>query len=384
MVARQENQTREDPEIALNTALDANSGTTQVREGFHFNEVRLAEWMKANVAGYHGPLTVEQFKGGQSNPTYKIATPSRCYVLRRKPPGLLLKGAHAVEREAKVLAALSAVGYPVARVYGLCLDDGVIGTWFYVMELVQGRIFWDATFPDVPCDDRPAYFHAMNETLARLHLVDYQSIGLGDFGRPGNYFARQIARWTKQYLEDVNAGRDPAMDRLIEWLPANVPTNDETRLVHGDFRCDNLIFHPSEPRVLAVLDWELSTLGSPLADFAYHGMMYQMPPGIVAGLAGSDLSLLNIPSEVAYIADYCRSTGRTSIPDYTFYLAFNFFRLAAILHGIRGRVARGTAVSADAQRRSQSFSTLANLGWSQAEEATRLRRSHDQRSCLHE
>lgn len=353
----------------MNTEVDANSGTTRVRAGFHFDEGRLAEWMRANVEGYRGPLAVEQFKGGQSNPTYKIVTRRRCYVLRRKPPGLLLKGAHAVEREAKILTALSAVGYPVAHVYGLCLDDGVIGTWFYVMEHVQGRIFWDATFPNVPRDERPAYFRAMSDTLARLHVVDYQSIGLRDFSRPGNYFCRQIARWSRQYLEDLSAGRDPAIDRLIEWLPAHVPSNDETRIVHGDFRCDNLIFHPTEPRVLAVLDWELSTLGSPLADFAYHAMMYHMPPDIVAGLAGSDLSLLNIPSEAAYIDDYCRSTGRASIPDYNFYLAFNFFRLAAIFHGIRGRVARGTAISADALRRSQSFSALANIGWSHAEAA---------------
>jgi aminoglycoside phosphotransferase (APT) family kinase protein len=349
----------------MNTALDSNSGTTPVREGYHFDEARLAEWMNANVKDYHGPLAVEQFKGGQSNPTYKIVTPSRGYVLRRKPPGQLLKGAHAVEREAKILAALNSVGYPVAHIYGLCVDDSVIGTWFYVMELVEGRIFWDATFPDVSREDRPAYFYAMNETLARLHMVDYRSIGLGDFGRPGNYFERQIARWSKQYIEDIDAGRDPAMDRLIEWLPAHVPSNGETRIVHGDYRCDNMIFHRTEPRVLAVLDWELSTLGSPLADFAYHAMMYRMPPGIVAGLAGSDLTRLNIPSEEAYLDHYCRSVGRASIRDYDFYLAFSFFRLAAIFHGIRGRVTRGTASSADAHRRAQSFSTLANLAWVQ-------------------
>jgi aminoglycoside phosphotransferase (APT) family kinase protein len=345
----------------LTTSLDANSGTTPVRAGYHFDEKRLAEWMSRNVTNFRGPLAVEQFKGGQSNPTYKIATARRSYVLRRKPPGILLKGAHAVEREAKVLTALSSVGYPVAQVYGLCVDDSVIGTWFYVMELVEGRIFWDATFPDVSHEERPAYFHAMNETLARLHMVDYQSIGLGDFGRSGNYFERQIARWSKQYLEDVDAGRDPAMDSLIDWLPAHVPSNDETSIVHGDFRCDNLIFHPTEPRVLAVLDWELSTLGSPIADFAYHALMYRMPPGIVAGLAESDLKRLNIPSEETYIDDYCRRVGRAAISNFDFYLAFNLFRLAAIFHGIRGRVNRGTASSADAHRRAQSFSALANL-----------------------
>jgi aminoglycoside phosphotransferase (APT) family kinase protein len=370
MVACQENQARGASKAAMNSAIDANSDTTPVREDYHFDEARLAEWMAANVEDYRGPLAVEQFKGGQSNPTYKILTPSRSYVLRRKPPGRLLKGAHAVEREAKILAALGSVGYPVARVYGLCVDNGVIGTWFYVMELVEGRIFWDATFPDVARDERPAYFHAMNETLARLHMLDYESIGLGDFGRSGNYFERQIARWSKQYLEDVDAGRDPAMDRVIDWLRVHVPSNDGTRIVHGDFRCDNVIFHPTEPRVVAVLDWELSTLGSPLADFAYHAMMYRMPPEIVAGLAGSDLERLNIPSEQTYIDDYCRSVGRVSMPDYDFYLVFSFFRLAAIFHGIRGRIARGTAASADAKRRAQSFSTLANLAWAQVERST--------------
>jgi aminoglycoside phosphotransferase (APT) family kinase protein len=353
----------------MNRVGDASAGTTSVREGYHFDEKRFAEWMTANVEDYRGPLAVEQFMGGQSNPTYKIVTPGRCYVLRRKPPGRLLKGAHAIEREAKILAALSSVGYPVAHVYGLCVDDSIIGTWFYVMELVEGRVFWDATFPDVARDQRPAYFHAMNDTLARLHRVDYRAIGLADFGRSGNYFERQIARWSRQYLEDVDAGRDAAMDRLIEWLPAHVPSSDETCIVHGDYRCDNLIFHPTEPRVVAVLDWELSTLGHPLADFAYHAMMYRMPPGIVAGLAGSDLAALNIPPEQAYIADYCKRVGRASIPSYDFYLAFNFFRLAAIFHGIRGRVARGNAASADAERRAQSFSTLAALAWTQVERA---------------
>jgi aminoglycoside phosphotransferase (APT) family kinase protein len=367
MVACQENQTRSFAKTIMTTGVQNPVDTTPVREGYGFDEARFAEWMTANVAGFRGPLTVEQFKGGQSNPTYKIMTPERSYVLRRKPPGPLLKGAHAVEREAKILAALDSIGYPVARIYGLCVDDGVIGTWFYVMELVEGRIFWDATLPEIPRDERPAYFHAMNEALARLHLVDYQTLGLADFGRPGNYLRRQIARWSKQYIEDVDAGRDAAMDRLIEWLPDHIPSSDDTRIVHGDFRCDNVIFHPTEPRVLAVLDWELSTLGHPLVDFAYHAMMYHMPPEIVAGLAGSDLSALNIPSEQAYLADYCHTVGRVSIPDYDFYLAFNFFRLAAIFHGIRGRVVRGTAASADAKKRAESFSTLARLSWTQVE-----------------
>jgi len=345
----------------------ANVGTTPVREAHRFDEAAVARWMEDHVAGFAGPLTVEQFKGGQSNPTYKLVTPGHAYVLRRKPPGQLLKGAHAVEREAKVLSALGSVGFPVAHIHGLCTDDSVIGTWFYVMDMVDGRIFWDATFPDVGRGERPAYFDAMNDTLARLHKVDYEAVGLGDYGRSGNYFERQIARWSKQYLDDVDAGRDPHMDRLIEWLPANIPPGDETSIVHGDFRCDNMIFHPTEPKVLAVLDWELSTLGHPGADFAYHAMMYRMPPHIVAGLAGADLSALNIPSEAEYLAAYCRRTGREAMPAYDFYIAFNLFRMAAIFHGIKGRVIRGTASSAQATERVKVFPELAAIAWAQAE-----------------
>ncbi len=346
------------------------SGTTDVRAEHRFDETRLADWMKTHVEGYAGPLTVRQFKGGQSNPTYRLLTPAASYVLRRKPPGQLLKGAHAVEREVQVLTALRAVDFPVPRVYGLCTDETVIGTWFYVMDHVEGRIFWDLTLPDVSREQRPGYFDAMNETLARLHSIDYQSIGLADYGRPGNYFQRQIARWSKQYLSDVEAGRDPHMDRLIEWLPAHLPEGDETRIVHGDFRLDNLIFHPSEPRVLAVLDWELSTLGHPLADFSYHLMMYRMPPLVTVGLKGADLAALNIPSESECVATYCRRTGRRDIPHLDFYLAFNLFRFAAIAHGIKGRLARGTASSAHAARMADAVPFLAELAWQQAEIAT--------------
>jgi aminoglycoside phosphotransferase (APT) family kinase protein len=349
------------------TDQEANSGTTDVRPPHRFDEGALANWMAANVEGFSGPLTVQQFKGGQSNPTYKLITPAKSYVLRRKPPGRLLKGAHAVEREAKVLSALGATGFPVAHVYGLCTDDAVIGTWFYLMEMVDGRIFWDATIPEVSREERPNYFDAMNETLARLHLTDYASIGLADYGRPGNYFERQIKRWSEQYLSDTDAGRDDNMDRLIEFLPANIPPGDETSIVHGDFRIDNVIFHSTEPKIIAVLDWELSTLGHPLADFAYTAMMYRMPPKIVAGLGGSDLEKLNIPGEAAFLEDYCRRTHRAGMPGYDFYIAFNFFRIAAIFHGIKGRSIRGTAASAQARERSAVFPELAALAWKQAE-----------------
>ena len=348
---------------------ESNAGTTSVRAGYGFDVAALDAWMRGHVDGYAGPLVVEQFKGGQSNPTYKLVTPGRHYVLRRKPPGQLLKGAHAVEREAKVLTGLGKAGFPVAHVYGLCTDDSVIGTWFYVMEMVEGRIFWDATFPGVATAERAGYFDAMNATIAALHSVDYAAVGLGDYGRPGNYFARQIARWSKQYAEDAEAGRDPTMDRLVEWLPANIPAGDEATIVHGDFRCDNMIFHPTEPRVLAVLDWELSTLGHPAADFAYHAMMYRMPPTIVAGLAGADIAALGIPTEADYLAAYCRRTGRDGMPGYDYYLAFNLFRLAAIFHGIKGRVLRGTAASAQAKERVAMLPELIGLAWQQARKA---------------
>lgn len=346
----------------------ANSGTTAVREGYRFDEAALAAWMQANVKDFAGPLVVEQFKGGQSNPTYKLVTPGKSYVMRRKPPGQLLPGAHAVDREARVLSALGAAGFPVAHVHGLCTDDSVIGTWFYVMDMVEGRVFWDATFPDVPRDERPAYFDAMNAAMAQLHSFDPAAIGLADYGKPGNYFARQIGRWGKQYLGDELAGRNADMDAVLEWLQGNIPEGDESSVIHGDFRCDNMIFHPTEPKILAVLDWELSTLGHPLADFAYHAMMYRMPPDIVPGLGQADIAALNIPSEADYIAAYCRRTGRSDIPGYGFYLAFNLFRLAAIFHGIKGRVLRGTAANAQAAQRAEAFPRLARLAREAMEE----------------
>ncbi|MEP7351373.1 MAG: phosphotransferase [Sphingorhabdus sp.] len=351
----------------MSTDAETNMGTTGVRDGFRFDQAALAQWMDENVAGFEGPLSVEQFKGGQSNPTYKLVTPRKSYVLRRKPPGQLLKGAHAVEREAKVQAALGPTGFPVSHIYGLCTDEAVIGTWFYIMDMIEGRIFWDAAAPGIEPAERAALYDSMNASLARLHMVDYSAIGLGDYGRPGNYFERQIRRFSKQYLEDTDAGRDANMDRLIAWLQANIPPDDDTvSITHGDFRIDNMIFHPSEPRVLAVLDWELSTLGHPGADFAYHAMMYRMPPHIVAGLGGYDISGTGIPDEQSYLAAYCARTGREGMPGYAYYITFNFFRIAAIFHGIKGRVIRGTATSAQAKERVAVLPELMELAWQQA------------------
>ena len=351
------------------SALDAasNAGAEPVRRGFELDANKLTAWLADHVKDFRGPLQIEQFKGGQSNPTYRLTTPERRYVLRRKPPGQLVKGAHAIEREARVMTALHRTGFPTPEVFGLCEDDGVIGSCFFVMDMVEGRIFWDAAFSEVERDERPLYFDAMNAALARLHGLDPGRVGLETFGRPGNYFERQIERWTRQYLEDADAGRDDAMDELVDWLPAHIPPGDESKIVHGDFRCDNLIFHPSEPRILAVLDWELSTLGHPLADFAYHAMMYRMPPDIVAGLQGANLAAMNIPSEADYISVYCERTQRDSIPSYEFYVAFNLFRLAAIFHGIKGRVVRGAAASSHARERADSFPRLAAMALQSAQ-----------------
>jgi aminoglycoside phosphotransferase (APT) family kinase protein len=347
-----------------------NSGTAEVRAAHRFDVGALEAFMAQEVEGFAGPLSVEQFKGGQSNPTYKLLTPARSYVLRRKPPGKLLPGAHAVDREYRVIDALGRQGFPVARALALCTDEAVIGTPFYIMDMVEGRIFWDPSFPEVSREDRPRYFDAMNATIAALHGIDPEAAGLGDYGKPGNYFARQIARWSRQYLEDAEAGRVHSMDRLVEWLPLNIPADaGEARIIHGDYRCDNMIFHPTEPRVLAVLDWELSTLGHPLADFSYHLMTYRMPAALTSGLEGLDLARLNIPEEADYIAAYCARTGRGGIPDIDFYMAFNMFRLAAIIHGIKGRIARGTAASGHAESMAARLEPLADLAWAQAQRA---------------
>lgn len=348
----------------------ANTGTRDVSERLRFDEAALTEWMQANVRGFEGPLTISQFKGGQSNPTYKLDTPSASYVLRRKPPGKTLPGAHAVDREYRVMAALGGQGFPVPRVHGLCEDDGVIGTAFFVMDMVPGRIVWEAQFPGLAPEARAAHFDAMNATMAQLHSYDPAAIGLGDYGKAGGFVQRQVARWSKQYLGDVEAGRNEDMDRLVGWLEQHLPPDSgESRVIHGDFRCDNMIFDAEAPQVRAVLDWELSTLGDPESDFVYHCMMYRMPSGIFTGLAGLDLPALGIPSEEEYVAAYCRRTGRSGIPAFDYLMVFNLFRLAAIIHGIKGRLARGNASSSHAAESAKALEPLAAMAWAQAEKA---------------
>ncbi|HXG80859.1 MAG TPA: phosphotransferase family protein [Sphingomicrobium sp.] len=350
---------------------EANTGTKEVSDRLRFDVAALERWMEQNVDGFAGPLTVSQFKGGQSNPTYRLDTPSgRAFVLRRKPPGKLLPGAHAVDREARVMSALGAEGFPVPRVHGLCDDESVIGTPFFVMDLVEGRIIWEASFPGLTPAERAAHFDAMNATIARLHSYDPAEIGLGDYGRATGFVERQVARWSKQYETDVEAGRVPAMDRLVAWLRDNLPPDSgDGRIVHGDYRCDNMIFAANGARVVAVLDWELSTLGDPAADFVYHLMMYRMPAGMFTGLAGLDFAELGIPSEEEYVEAYCRRTGRDSLPHTDYLMVFVMFRLAAICHGIRGRLARGSASSAHAEATAALTEPLAELALAQVRAA---------------
>jgi aminoglycoside phosphotransferase (APT) family kinase protein len=338
-------------------------GLGPVREAHRFDERRLADWLADHVAGFAGPLRVAQFEGGQSNPTYWLETPARRYVLRRKPPGRLLPSAHAVDREYRVITALAGSDVPVARTHALCLDDGVIGTAFYVMDYVEGRIFWDPTLPGMTPAERAAVYGELNRVIATLHQVDYRALGLADYGRPGNYFLRQIDRWSKQYRASETE-RIEAMDRLMAWLPAHVPPDDETSIVHGDYRIDNVIYHPTEPRILAVLDWELSTLGNPLGDFAYHMMQWRLGASTYQrGLADADFAALGIPDEAAYRDLYCRRTGRAAIPHWNFYMVYNMFRLAAILQGIMGRVVEGNASSASAREQGRRARNLAEAGW---------------------
>ncbi len=348
---------------------EAFSGTMAVRDKHRFDVGALERYLAGQIPGFSGPLTVEQFKGGQSNPTYKLLTPDRHYVLRRKPPGKLLKSAHAVDREYRVITALADSEVPVARTWCLCEDDAVIGTAFYVMDCVEGRIFWDPTLPGLSHQDRAEVYAEENRVIAALHTLDYEALGLADYGKAGNYFARQIGRWSQQYANS-SADRIPAMDRLIAWLPDNIPADDRTSIVHGDYRLDNMIFHPTENRVVAVLDWELSTLGHPLADFSYHCMTWHMPPvGAMRGLAGQDLAALNIPSEQDYVAMYADRTGfpLPSPDEWDFCMAYNFFRMAGILHGILARVKDGTAASKQAEAMGQLAYPCADMGWRQVE-----------------
>lgn len=356
------------------SGVTSSDSSQPVRIDLDIDTARLASWFTSAVPGFRGPLQLRQFTGGQSNPTYLVTAASGRYVLRRKPPGQLLDSAHAVEREFRVLRALHGRGVPVAAAVAHCTDPGVAGTEFYVMEFVAGRVFWDPAFDAVAPDERRSYFDAMNEVLARLHCLDYVQLGLETFGRTGRYLDRQVARWSRQYLDEDAAGRVEQMDRLIGWLRDFDPKDQTVRLVHGDYRSDNLIFHPTEPRVVAVLDWELATLGDPVADFAYHLLMYRMPNLAFPGLLGRDLDALRLPSESEYIEAYCVRTGRAGIPDLDGYLAFCLFRLAAIFHGIRGRVVRGTAVSDRAREYAKHVEALAALGWEHAERAERTRR----------
>jgi aminoglycoside phosphotransferase (APT) family kinase protein len=343
----------------------------EFRPGFEFDVARLEAWLASQLT-VPGPLRVRQFPGGQSNPTYLLEGPERNYVLRRKPPGVLLPSAHAVDREFRVMRALGAGSdVPVARVLALCEDASVIGSAFYVMEHVEGRIFWDPSLPEVPREERRAIFRGMNEAIARLHAVDPAAVGLGDFGRSDGYIGRQVARWSRQYAGDLEAaGRIEAMERLIDWLPLHLPEREPpAAVVHGDYRLDNLIFHPHEPRVLAILDWELSTLGDPYADFAYHLMMYRLGIEAIKGLPGRDLVALGLPDEREYTRWYCERRGIAEVPHLDFYVAFCLFRLAGIFHGIRARVTRGTAVSAQARKYAAEVEKIAETGWRQAQGA---------------
>ena len=309
----------------------------------------LGPYLDAHIEGFDGLQSTEKFAGGQSNPTFLLRADSGQYVLRRKPPGELLKSAHAVDREFRVITALGDSDVPVAHGYHLCEDDDVIGSMFYVMSFVDGRIFWDPTLPDLSNEDRTSVYDAMNRILAALHGVDFNAVGLGDYGKPGNYFERQVGRWTKQYLAAETETIAP-MDELMRWLPENMPADDgQVALVHGDYRLDNMIFHLTEPRILAIVDWELSTLGHPYADLAYQCMQWRLPNvGISRGLADIDRDALGIPSESEYVASYCRRTGRDGISNWTFCLAFSFFRLASIVQGVLKRSLDGNASNTSA------------------------------------
>jgi aminoglycoside phosphotransferase (APT) family kinase protein len=333
---------------------------------------RLAAYLESHVPGFRGPLTAEKFAGGQSNPTFRIEAASGRYVLRRKPPGELLKSAHAVDREFRVLQALHGGPVPVARPLHLCTDDAVIGSWFYLMDYVAGRIFWDPALPQLDPAGRGALYDEMNRVLAALHAVDVAAVGLADYGKPGNYFERQVGRWTRQYRASETETIEP-MERLLAWLPGATPPDDgRVGLIHGDYRLDNLIFAADAPRIVAVVDWELSTLGHPFADLAYQCMQLRLAHDlpVLAGLGGVDRAALGIPDEAAYVAAYCARLGLDAIPHWDYYLAFSFFRFAAILQGIQKRALEGNASSTQAFAYGRLARPLAQLGWAVVEEGT--------------
>ena len=345
---------------------DQFAGTQDVLAQHTFDIDRLQGYMEQHVGGFSGSIKLSQFKGGQSNPTYRIDAGGQSYVLRRKPPGVLLPSAHAVDREYRVITALADTDVPTPKTYCLCEDVEVIGTAFYIMEMVQGRILWEATLPDMSREERGQIYSSMNAAMAALHKVDYEAIGLGDFGKVGEYRERQIHRWSKTYKISETQSI-PEMDRLIEWLPQNIPPGDETTLIHGDFRMDNMVFHPTEPRGIALLDWELATLGHPVGDFTYTMMGWRLGRDLFRGIADADIAALGIPSEAEYIAQYCAATGRDGIDNLEWYLAYNMFRLAAILQGIAKRAEDGTAASPHAVEQGRRAKPLAEAAWKQVE-----------------
>jgi aminoglycoside phosphotransferase (APT) family kinase protein len=342
-------------------------GTMPVQDRHRFETRLLERYMADHVEGFVAPLTVEQFRGGQSNPTYKLTGgDGRQYVLRRKPPGKLLPSAHAVDREFRVIAALNRTDVPTPRAYALCEDESVVGTAFYIMEFCDGRVLWDSLLSDVPRDMRTAIYEAKIDTLARLHKADWQALGLADFGRPGSYVARQISRWGKQYKASETESI-VAMDRLLDWLPANAPPADDTTIVHGDYRLDNMIFHPTEPRVLGVIDWEISTLGDPLAELSYLCMMYRIPEA-QGGIGGIDVAALGIPDERQLVQWYCNRTGRSLPPSWEYYMAYNLFRVACIRQGVYARSLDGTASNRLASESGKLVRPNAELAWSIAQQ----------------
>jgi len=348
------------------------TGTKPVAEAQRFDVDALTAWMRSNVPDFRGPVSVSQFKGGQSNPTFRLDTPACRYVMRAKPgpASRLLPSAHAVEREFRVISALVGSEVPVARPYALCEDEGVIGRAFYIMDYVEGRVFWEPQLPGESAAERARLYDELNRVIAALHRVDWTAVGLSDYGPHHGYLARQISRWSRQYRTSETESI-AAMDALIEWLPAHIPPTDDTAIVHGDYRLDNVIFHPTEPRIVAVLDWELSTLGHPLADFAYHCMTWFLPPGAGRGLAGVSLAGTGIPAADDYVRSYCARTGRDGIEHFDFYLAYNLFRMAGILQGIMKRVVEGTAASEHALAMGRAARPMAELGWQIAQRIER-------------